>query len=122
MIKSLLKKTFHFISFNFFSVTSSHSRKTFTYFLPAPPNRKTGYQEKELDFLMNYLNEQGLKIVDFKIATLSGNPSGQNGMWALFVLDCTSEQARHLNIDLEYNEMSKGKEKNVMLHPDIIHD
>jgi hypothetical protein len=55
--------------------------RTFTYFVPSPPKRKTGYQEKEFDQLISYINSE-----DFKICNIQTQMSTQNdssGMWVI---------------------------------------
>ena len=40
--------------------------RTFTYFIPSPPNRKNGYREKEYDKIMNGILQSGFELVQFQ--------------------------------------------------------
>ena len=46
--------------------------QTFTYYVPAPPDRGTGYREKEFDRLFSQFMEQGFELEDLKTVSQSG--------------------------------------------------
>jgi hypothetical protein len=50
--------------------------KTFTYYIPAPPKRKSGYREKELDQILYHLLNSGHELIDLKISSTSGESQG----------------------------------------------
>lgn len=47
--------------------------KTFTYFIPAPPARKSGYREVEFDKIMHGILTSGFEILDLQTQAV---PSG----------------------------------------------
>ncbi len=57
--------------------------KTFTYYIPAPPHRKTGYREREFDKIM-----QGILTSGFDLVNLSAHPVGGDDNSGLFIV-CT---------------------------------
>jgi hypothetical protein len=72
--------------------------QTFTYFIPAPKPRKTGYREKQFDKLFYEFINLGYKIIDFKTQQcVSGQEA--SGMWVIFILQAKNAQAEVLNLD-----------------------
>jgi hypothetical protein len=51
--------------------------RSFTYYIPAPPGRKTGYQEKEFDHIIAYLIGKDFDIINFKIEESKRNDEGR---------------------------------------------
>lgn len=94
--------------------------KVFTYYIPAPPSRKSGYQEKEYDFVMHYL----LQSKEYELISVNtfGHSGESAGMWILCRLGCLSEEAFKKEIIIDYQEVIKSKENKIEIHPDIIHD
>jgi hypothetical protein len=74
--------------------SSYNAIKTFTYFIPAPPNRKSGYREKEFDKIFFELLKKDFEILNFK------TQSAQNGMWIICLLGATTEEAAILDLDI----------------------
>ncbi|MBT7610484.1 MAG: hypothetical protein HN576_12060 [Bacteriovoracaceae bacterium] len=72
--------------------------QTFTYFIPAPSPRKTGYREKRFDKLFYKLINLGYEIIDFKTQQCS-NRQETSGMWLIFVLRAKNAKAEELNFD-----------------------
>ena len=64
--------------------------QTFTYFIPPPPPRKTGYRERAFDHLFSQIASEGGK--NFKLTAQSINGHTQ-GMWILIYYECTPQQA-----------------------------
>jgi hypothetical protein len=62
----------------------SNNLQTFTYFIPAPPARKTGYREKNFDNMINELSKLGFDIVDIRTQSISAQD--QSGMWVILTL------------------------------------
>jgi hypothetical protein len=54
--------------------------ETFTYYIPSPPERSTGYREKELDAITKMFIDCN---IEYNIETTI---SGQNGFWVVFNL------------------------------------
>lgn len=73
--------------------------KTFTYYIPAPPPRTTGYREKAIDKLTYELIKHGHEILDFKTQQMSGNNS--TGILVIFLLAANSDKAAQLNLDFD---------------------
>jgi hypothetical protein len=63
--------------------------QTFTYFIPAPPARKTGYREKAFDQLVEELGKLGFKILDLKASPI--NNSEASGMWVSLTMRSTNK-------------------------------
>jgi phosphatidylinositol kinase/protein kinase (PI-3 family) len=67
------------------------SFQSFTYYIPSPPERKAGYQEKHFDQIVNYVLEH-----NYKINQLNCTPNTQqkhSGMWVILVLECDKKNA-----------------------------
>lgn len=73
--------------------------KTFTYYIPAPPQRTTGYREKAFDKITYELIKQGHEIIDFKLQQMSGNNS--TGVLVIFLLAANSEKSAQLNLNFD---------------------
>jgi hypothetical protein len=74
--------------------------KTFTYFIPAPPNRQKGYREREFDKLIFELGKRGHDVLNIEAKTLNTDKS--SGLWVIVLLGATTKQAAEL--DLEFDE------------------
>ena len=81
--------------------------QTFTYYIPSPPNRKSGYREKQFDKLFYQFINMGYSIIDMK--TQSSTGEGSSGMWVLFVVQATNKKADSLDLDLELNDQFSDK-------------
>jgi|GEM_PF-2081370 hypothetical protein len=55
--------------------------RTFTYYIPAPPTRRSGYREKEFDKLMAEIIESGFTIKSLSTQGHTGEDS--SGMWVI---------------------------------------
>ncbi len=69
--------------------------QTFTYFLPAPPSRKSGYREKNFDNLIKELNQLGFEIVDIKTQSIDHND--QPGLWVIVSMRALTKEAKALS-------------------------
>lgn len=49
------------------------TRSTFTYYIPAPPHRKSGYREKEFDKILTGIMASGFEIEDLQIQSVSSD-------------------------------------------------
>ena len=79
--------------------------QTFTYFIPSPPSRKTGYQEKKFDSITQVISNSGLKII--KLSTQSLSTEKSSGMWVNLVLKANTIQGTKVDLsklidDLEF--------------------
>lgn len=89
-------------------------RKTFTYYIPAPPQRKSGYREIEFDKIM-----QGILETGFEIETIQSQ-STENGLFVLAVLRTNSKKV--YEIDLKQDMHERFKLSHTHSSPDIILD
>lgn len=94
--------------------------KSFSYFLPAPPKRASGYQEKEFDQLISHLSSQGYELIDIKIQSYS--TEAQAGIWAFCKMGALNKEAAKRPINLDYKEVSGMADSAIPMDPDIIHD
>ncbi|OFZ22187.1 MAG: hypothetical protein A2202_03760 [Bdellovibrionales bacterium RIFOXYA1_FULL_36_14] len=70
--------------------------QTFTYFIPAPPERKSGYREKQFDkIVFELLNNKGYELISMH----TQNCHHQSGMWVILELKTSKPCA---NADLDY--------------------
>ena len=70
--------------------------KTVTYYIPAPPNRKTGYQETEIDKLVMLLTQKEFIIEDIKTQIISNERV--QGMWVIFLIKPTTSQSNSIDL------------------------
>jgi hypothetical protein len=79
--------------------------KPFTYFLPSPPQRKTGYREKEFDKILQGILQSGFTILDLKLQ------SSENGVFVFMILKAKNQKVMDLDIDLSLHEQFKLQDK-----------
>jgi len=80
--------------------------KTFTYFIPAPPRRKTGYREREFDKIIHGILTDGHEIIDWKMQNTEG------GVYMVFVLGSTHKNAKGAGLDLHERHGLKERHSN----------
>lgn len=92
-------------------------RKTFTYFIPAPPHRKNGYREREFDKIMQGILQTGFELESLHTQSTGGD---QGGLFVLAVLKTNSKKIfdRDINQDLQ----EEFKLSHAHSSPDIILD
>lgn len=103
-----------------FNQTNYISVKSFTYYIPAPPGRKTGYQEKEFDHIVAYLIGKGFDIIDFKMQACANETS--SGVWILCLLGAKTQLAAKMDIDIDYTQVASEKEQYIKTDPSIEHE
>jgi len=81
--------------------------QSFTFFIPSPPPRTTGYREKQFDKLFYEFINKGYEILSVNTQTATGEK--HSGMWILFVLRATNEEAEKLNLDDIFHDSLKSK-------------
>lgn len=89
-------------------------RTTFTYFIPSPPHRKTGYREIEFDKIMRGILESGFEIESFK------TQSAGTGIYVVAVLKTNSKKV--FESDLRQDIQDKFRLSDTHSSPDIILD
>lgn len=82
--------------------------QTFTYFIPSPPPRSSGYREKQFDKLFYEYINRGYEILN---VTTQASSAGEkhSGMWVMFVVKATTEEANTLNLSDIFAEELKNK-------------
>lgn len=94
--------------------------RTFTYYIPSPPARSTGYQEKEIDNLTQKIVSLGFDIVDIKVQS---NASSENtGMWVILHLAAKTKAAFEHALRFNTSEGVVREEQKIELDSSIIHD
>lgn len=89
-------------------------RTTFTYFIPAPPQRKSGYREIEFDKIMRGILDSG-----FEIETLE-TQSSPSGMFVMAVLKTKNKKVYESDTAQDLHE--KFRLSNAHPSSDIILD
>lgn len=106
---------------SFFGKKNSYfGTKTFTYYLPSPPFRKNGYQEKEFDHLMEAITKLGFEIIDYKVASHSSEE--KSGVWIVCHLGAKTADIFNQRIDFTSQADAPLTTQEIQLDPSIIHD
>lgn len=82
--------------------------RTFTYYIPAPPTRRSGYREKEFDKLMAEIIDSGFNIKSLVTQAHTGENS--SGMWVI----CQLSGDKNLDwpkLDELADPLPKGREE-----------
>jgi hypothetical protein len=100
-------------------------KKTFTFYVPSPPLRRSGYQEKEFDNVIDYIVSLGFDLIDFKLQSHSGD--GKSGMWIVCLLTAPNQEVYNKNINIEESllpNVSSGQpsSQEIPMDPSIVHD
>ena len=94
--------------------------KTFTYFIPAPPDRRTGYQEKEFDSIMGSVARSGFELIDLKTSAYANEQ--KCGMWVVCLLGAKTKEMFEKEVLFDTDGVNLVPNKNVPLDPSIIHE
>lgn len=92
--------------------------KTFTYYLPAPPARKTGYREREFDKIMQGILTSGFELHDLQIQSVGTGDHA--GLFIVALLKTNSKKIYSLDETLDIQERFKLAHSHSS--PDIILD
>ncbi|MCK5072516.1 MAG: hypothetical protein KAQ98_03760 [Bacteriovoracaceae bacterium] len=91
--------------------TEKYPIQTFTYFIPAPPERKSGYREKQFDKIFCQFLNRGYDILSINTEAMNGK--NHNGMWIIFTLRAKNAKAAKLDINFEdQNNNSNNNDNN----------
>jgi len=71
--------------------------KTFTYYIPNPPKRQSGYREIEFDKIMHGILNSGHEIVNWNMQSASG---AEGGVFVCFILKGTNPRRKGAGLDL----------------------
>ncbi len=85
-----------------------YKMQTFTFFLPSPPARSTGYREKQFDKLFYEFINRGYKIINFT-TQLSSTGEKHSGMWIICLVKATNAEAEKLNLEEIFTDQHNGK-------------
>ena len=95
----------------------SFEKKTFTFYIPAPPERSTGYREREFDqILHNYLNK-GHRLLDIKC-----QPHGEAGIWVICTVQPTKTETRKFLSDFSCSDLESDKTIELDKDFTVVHD
>lgn len=83
------------------SIVQKKSISTFTYFIPAPPTRKSGYREKEFDKIMTGILQSGFELVEIQTQAVDA------GLFILAVLKTSNKKVAVLDEHLDIQDKFK---------------
>jgi hypothetical protein len=89
---------------------------SFTYYIPSPPQRKSGYREKEFDKILTGILKSGFQIVEMKTQAV-GNENGA-GMFVMAILKAPNAKIGALDENQEVQDLFKLSDTHSS--PDII--
>ncbi len=92
-------------------------RTTFTYFIPAPPHRKSGYREIEFDKIMQGILSTGFEIDELRTVATGGD---HGGLFIVALLKTNSKKV--FEMDKKQDLHDKFKLSHTHSSPDIILD
>lgn len=76
--------------------------QSFTYYIPSPPDRRSGYREKQFDKVFYEFINRGYKVLDTKTQSNTGQPG--SGMWVMFTVQATNKEAEKLDLNSFFND------------------
>lgn len=82
---------------SFLGFNKNYKIQSFTFYIPSPPARSSGYREKQFDKLFYEFINKGYRILEFKTQASTGEK--QSGMWVIFVVQALNKEAESLNLD-----------------------
>ena len=110
----MIHRLFSFLK-SLVTVEKDYKMQTFTFFIPSPPARSTGYREKQLDKLFYEFINRGYKIINFT-TQLSTAGEKHSGMWIICLVQATNAEAEKLNVDEIFTAQLNRKKES---HADI---
>ena len=81
--------------------------QSFTFYIPSPPPRSSGYREKQFDKIFYEFINRGYDILNFQTQTSSGDK--QSGMWLVFIVQAKNAKSQELNFDDIINDSLKER-------------
>ncbi|HXH75185.1 MAG TPA: hypothetical protein VNJ08_09490 [Bacteriovoracaceae bacterium] len=100
------------------SVKPKNSMSSFTYYIPAPPSRKSGYREREFDKILTGILQSGFIIESLQTQSV-GNEDGA-GLFVIAVLRAPTSAIAKLDFGQDIQE--KFKLAHSHSSPDIVLD
>lgn len=101
-----------------------YAKKTFTYYIPSPPNRKSGYQEREFDAITEYITALGFELISFTVQGHTGT-DGASGMWVICLLGAPTKDVYNKKINYTQEDLYSNNtvsENSIPLDPSITHE
>jgi hypothetical protein len=90
------------------------SKRTFTYFIPAPPARKSGYREREFDKIMRGIFDSGFELHDLQTQAVP------TGLFIIATLKTSSKKT--LALDETFDIQEQFRLSHSHSSPDIVLD
>ncbi len=90
----------------FNSKANNYKIQSFTFYIPSPPARTSGYREKQFDKIFYEFINKGYEILTFN--TQTSNSQNQSGMWVICVVRATNQEAEKLMLNEYFNEQVLG--------------
>lgn len=81
-------------------IINKRKLQTFTYYIPAPPYRSTGYREKQFDRILSSFLLNGHEVLS--ISTESHSSETSSGMWIVALVKLSL--GHNIDIDTDYTE------------------
>ncbi len=91
-------------------VKQSVFKTSFTYFIPSPPHRKSGYREREFDKIMQGILNSGFEIDYINTESVT---TPQSGMYVFAILKTKSKKVFKLDEHIDLHEHFKLSEEPV---------
>jgi hypothetical protein len=79
--------------------------QTFTYYIPAPPHRNTGYREREFDKIMAGISNSGFEILNVNAQSVSTHD--HSGLFIVVVLRPINKKAKLMDKGQDIQELFK---------------
>lgn len=96
---------------------NSFKIQSFTFYIPSPPPRISGYREKQFDKIFFHFINKGYKILNFSTTPSQGEK--QSGMWIVILVKATTEEANDLNLEEFVNDELAHSNSNSSIEFDI---
>ena len=90
---------------------NNYKIQTFTYYIPAPPSRDSGYREKQFDKVFYEFINKGFDIIDIK--TQSHSSQNAQGMWVLVTVRATNKESSKLDLEFDREISNSTIDENV---------
>ncbi len=87
---------------------------TFTYFIPAPPHRKSGYREREFDKIMQGILQSGFELMNLSTQAVD------SGLFVVAVIKAKDKKVALLDSNLDLHD--KFRLAHAHSSPDIVLD
>lgn len=79
--------------------------KTFTFYIPAPPHRKSGYREREFDKIIQGILTAGFELLDLQTQSVGGPDN--SGLFIVTTLKAKDQKTYNLDLTLDIHEQFK---------------